>query len=281
MRLWTVLPLLAVLFALPAHGSLAAEWTIDKVQISPSGTEGYGQLHASLHQQPGHNKEINASTISNHLLSAFTFKDKLVLFGDAGRAQSVEIFRISTGDKVDWFICYDQWRVSANLIASTEFYHTLAAGTPVDVVLAYDLTKTPRENRLTQPPHIPPELSDQPTSVGIPIYPPENASSGSYRNRLADAHARFSVVGSSYLVSDARWLTFETIQFVDERRTGSAIVVVDLSHGLLHAKSSTTLVEAIPTSDVKIISVREVSPRKLQAELTIDGKPQTQLLDAP
>lgn len=120
-------------------------WRLDSANIELSSGAWNGQLHAKLSTILGPQVHTTISTpaVSSTIDQVYVSGDRLVVLGDAGRTQAVEIFDIPSGRKVDWFFCYSPKRISRSMIASTEFYPTMTADVPTDVLLIYNLLKSP------------------------------------------------------------------------------------------------------------------------------------------
>jgi len=116
---------------------------------------------------------------------SFVLGDKLAVMGRAGRTWSVVILDLAKGQEIDSFACALPQRLSTNRIAYVEWYpdHFVE---PREVVLIYDLTKSPMENRLpgVRAARIPAPITDISAAVGLPVYPEWNVRNRSYRNAV-------------------------------------------------------------------------------------------------
>ena len=116
---------------------------------------------------------------------SFVLGDKLAVMGKAGRTWSVAILDLAKRQEIDWFYCAVPQRLSTNWIAYVEWYpdHFVE---PREVVLIYDLTKSPIENRLpgVRAAGIPAPIMDISVAVGLPVYPEWNVRNRSYRNAV-------------------------------------------------------------------------------------------------
>jgi hypothetical protein len=108
--------------------------------------------------------------------------DRLAVLGQAGQAATVVIFDLSKGQELDWFYCILP-PVLDSRIAYMEFYPPHISGVLREVVLVYELAKSPADNRLlsSRDRASPTPITGVPTEVGIPIYPQWNVQNSSYR----------------------------------------------------------------------------------------------------
>lgn len=117
-----------------------------------------------------------------------------------------------------------------------EWYPEHGMRWPTDVVLIYDLDKSPSQNRLGSAtlPASPSSVDNTSVTAGFPVYPHANAVEGSYANAVPDAESSIRVLGAPYfLLLPSRWLVFVAAQGTDYPRSQNHLVVVDLSHGLV------------------------------------------------
>lgn len=212
-------------------------WKVDKVILTPE-SDVVGRLTVGLSRDDTAfeiTSEIRLSAVRDH----FVFRDRLVVIGDVGepgRASGVVIFDLADRKLLDWFVCWEPTRISESWIASVEWYPEHGERWPTDVVLVYDLDRSPVQNRVGKVtlPFAPPPITGAPVAVGIPVYPPANAIDGSYTNVAASAESATRVLGSPYfLLLPSRWLVFVAAQGRDYPSSQNHLVVVDLSHGLL------------------------------------------------
>jgi hypothetical protein len=187
--------------------------------------------------------EVSAGITLTSVDEYFVSGDKLAVMGEAGHAEEVVVFDLLTRREIDWFYCYYPARLSDEWIAYVEFYPSMGADVPTDVVLLYNLLKYPIDNRLTSvlTERIPtPETGPQPVRVGIPIYPPLNAAARSYTNHVRGSSAADEGVFAHTFVL----LPPKRVIFVVGLREGSPkvrnyLVVVDLSLGFANASYRT------------------------------------------
>jgi hypothetical protein len=178
---------------------------------------------------------------------AFVSGNRLVLFGDAVKPNVVEIFDLERKTSVDWFYCFQPRRISDGWIAYTEFFFSQAQGpgAATPVLLVYDLTKTPAENRLTSPPGLtfprPVDENNQlGVAVGFPVFPRVNASERSYRIVFETERAAQSFDASTITLLPSMKLVFRVVDNLPGMGTARSPIylgVVDLSGGLEDAPS--------------------------------------------
>jgi hypothetical protein len=219
------------------------KWKVTNVSLAPD-SERSSTLTAtvkdSIHPRA---VEVSASVTLTSVREYFVSGDKLAVMGEAGRAEEVVVFDLLSRREIDWFYCYYPARLSEQWIAYVEFYPSLGADMPIDVVLLYDLTKSPIDNRLTRMPteRIPaPETGPQPVRVGIPIYPPLNAAARSYTNHVrASSAADEGVFAHTFALLPPKRVIFVAAQGEGSPNVRNYLVVVDLSRGFANASYRT------------------------------------------
>jgi hypothetical protein len=215
-----------------------AAWKIEALDLKPDAENGEGQLSAIVIGQAGGERvELSARIPMERICESFVTGDKLVLLGAAHNPQAVVIFDIRQRKPIDWFLCYSPRRVSDQLIVFVEFYFAHeAGGEPTDVVLVYDLAKSPLENRLKKTPGmtLPPDRSDDAlVEVGVPVYPEWNARQRSYENIVTEPAAARHVLGQGgYVLVDASKLVFLASEGEEFPNVLNYLVVVNLTGGL-------------------------------------------------
>lgn len=269
--------LLFTLLMLAAVISVAASeqhWKINKTSLMPH-DEFFRKLIVNV-SEPSRLKEfeLTAKVVLTTVDSYSISGDKLVLLGQAGRSQAVVILDLKQGKEIDWFFCYEPQLVSRNWIAYVEFYPSHGSDYPTDVVMIYDLSKDPIENRMHATGHLamPPGRFDRPVQVGIPVYPEANASQGSYINAVRNEQEVKNVLGPPFFLMLANHrLLFLSYTGQDFSNYYNHLVVVDLSKGLLHPEITTV---EIPKDQlkkpgenpnfVKATGMKEVSPDEVR-----------------
>ncbi len=161
------------------------------------------------------------------LRSADVIGRVLAVFGEAGgTADVVTLLNIDSGELVDHFLCYwPQLSSEKRYIAYRKFYPRAAdPALTSDLVLLYNLQASAAANRAGMDGR----TSDE---IGIPIFPPENASAHSLRVWVEAPEERNRV----YPVSKFLWLKGDSdVLFVNKKGDGNWVVLVDLSGGLDH-----------------------------------------------
>ncbi len=161
--------------------SASPDRSVGKVMLSDQ--DGVSRhLDVTVTGKSGESTNVSARVPLTAVSEAFIQGNKLVVTGRAQNAFAVEIFDATTGEKLDWLYCSTPTRVSDQLLVYVESYPD---HTPYDyntVLLAYDLSRSPLDNRLTEEKKstIPAPEHDSPTRVGIPIFPEYNARRKSY-----------------------------------------------------------------------------------------------------
>lgn len=172
------------------------------------------------------------------------YSDKLALWGIAGNTEEVVIFDLKRKAEIDWFLCNGVKQVVPGKLVISEWQPNHLGGVLLeDVLMLYDLEKSPFANRLKIGPNtrFPLPLDEQDeamTDVGIPIYPQANADKGDYFQQPSKAEEPFQMVYLDTLVA----ISQERIVFVAQRETDARdavtwLEVLDLPHGVAKAKS--------------------------------------------
>jgi len=165
-------------------------------------------------------------------------------------AATVVIFDLTKGREADWFFCALP-RILDDRIVYVEWSPShLFSYTPRAVVLVYDLTKSPVDNRLPssrdQP--IPAPITGAPIEVGIPVYPEWNVRNASYRNVVENPDEEESIFPSSVVSLGNDRLAFVAHRGRDALSSQNFIVSVDLARGL---RAPVLKTYDIPTNEFK------------------------------
>jgi hypothetical protein len=129
--------------------SASSDRSVGKVMLSDQDGDSR-HLDVTVTGKSGVSTNISARVPLTAISDAFIQGNKLVVTGRAQNAFAVEIFDATTGEKLDWFYCSTPTRVSDQLLVYVESYPD---HTPYDfntVLLAYDLSRNPLDNRLTE-----------------------------------------------------------------------------------------------------------------------------------
>lgn len=211
-------------------------WSISNVSLVPKG-ENLRTFQANVKNKA----TSEVFTISNELTLTsideyFVFKDHLIVLGEAGHAQEVDIFDLPGRRRTDWFYCYYPQRISDSLLTYVEWSPSaIAGGEPFDVVLLYDLEMSPAENRPGADARlglIPAVDRSVPIRVGTPIFPEANARDRSYQNVVTEGGYAPLVVAHTFALVRARQLAFVCAEGVDAPHLRNYLVVVDLSSNI-------------------------------------------------
>lgn len=207
-------------------------WTVQKVTLAPGGTNVRALTAIVVKAGSTQPLEVSSNVPLSKIDQSFAAGDRLIVMGEAEKTDAVVIFDLLKRTKIDWFYCYEPRRVAENLIVGVEYYPAHIAGEPTDVVLLYDLQKSPIENRLgeTSGMEIPaPDLA-APVRVGIPIYPESNAISKSYINVVQNASEARHVLGPPYfLLLPSNQLVFLSSEGADMSSYRRRMAVVSLA----------------------------------------------------
>ena len=218
-----------------------ATWTVIRLNLAPA-TERSHTLTVTVKSDiSAREVELSTTVTLTSVSEYFVSGDKLVVMGEAGRAQEVVVLDLLARREADWFYCYYPQRVSEELILYVEFYPSMGAETPIDLVLLYDLAKSPTDNRLVRAPTeiIPAPITASPVQVGIPIYPQLNASGRSYTNYVRYGSVAERVLPHTFVLLPPKRIIFVAAQGEDFPRLHDYLVVVDFSRGFANATYGT------------------------------------------
>ena len=274
---WLVVVSYLLLATSPVH--CGAAWVISGLTLKPTG--GLTRtLTFEARKSGGPVVTIATEVRFDKINDAFVAGDNFAILGGAPEAQDVVVFSLTDGRKIDSFVCYGPQRISENWIASIEYYPRFTPGfTPTDVVLIYDLAKTPLENRLDRRGglHLPPGTFDNPIRVGIPVFPERNAQERSYVNLVSSDAEADRILGQPFflLLSGKRLLFLSNVGH-DATDFRTHLIMVDLSGGLMSKVTSEEI--RIPTEKLKRLGT---NPNLLQVTKMKEVSPSQVLLMVP
>ena len=253
MQLCETLVAAGLMFVSAGSAAPASSWRVGNVSLRID-SEQESTLTASVSDaSTGVPVKIEGKVRLTRVEQSFVVEDKLVVTGEAGRTWEVAIFDLAKRQEIDRFACALPQRISANWIAYVEWYPDhITYAEPREVVLIYDLTKSPVENRLPGVRFTPPSIPDTPTAVGLPVYPEWNVRNRSYRNMVENPSEGEAIMKTTW----AAWcvllprdrLVFAAARGPDFPRSWNFLVVVDMSRGLNNPVIATL---DIPKHDLK------------------------------
>lgn len=187
---------------------------------------------------------LSAKVDLSEIRDTALYGDKLMIVGIAGNTEEVVIFDLLRREEIDWFFCNGAKQVVPGKIVIVEWQPNHLGGTVLDdVLMLYDLSKTPFANRLkaTHNTHYPLPVDadgEGVTNVGVPIYPQDNANGGDYFQTPHEPGESFQMIYLDTMVA----LSQERVLFVVQRETDARdaitwLELLDLPHGLTKAKS--------------------------------------------
>lgn len=223
------------------------QWSVKRVGLQPESHNEIVRKFTGIISSPSHgNIELSSDVPLNKIGKYFIAGDKLALLGEAGNADAVVIFDLISREKIDWFYCYRPQQISPTGLAFIEFYPNHSPANFTDVVLLYDLLKTPKENRLgkAKDETIPAGNTDSPVEAGIPVYPETQAAEHSYSNVLPnDQTAQHVLTNLNFVLIDPDRLAFISVQGKEFPGSKSSLVLVDLSKGIMNPAIETLALE--------------------------------------
>jgi hypothetical protein len=214
---------------------LPSPWKVNKVTLVPHTEEWKQGFTASITEvKQGETFELSADVPLTRIDDYFISDTRMVAIGEAGRAAAVVIFNLKTREKIDWFYCYQPQRISETRIVYVEWYPSHGAGNPKDVILLYDLAKSPASNRLGSAVlmSIPAPEKASPVTVGIPIFPESNVLQRSYRNGSNDADNTEYSLAHTFLQMTPQRIVFVAAKGRDYSSMSDFLVIVDLLDGI-------------------------------------------------
>jgi len=180
------------------------------------------------------------SNLTTQVRKLDIYQDKLVVYGSVeSKASGLTVVDLQRGEELDFMLGYHPQRSSTGrYVIYRKFYPRFSPPeVQSDLVLIYDLARSPNENRLGgesspvglrvgSPEHL---LASE--RVGYPIYPLANVRDRSYQVWVEKPAQRHLVVGG-FLWGQQD----ERVLFVDRQEGKDSVVVVDLSGGLERPK---------------------------------------------
>ena len=169
--------------AVALRAKVRPRWSVESTTVKSAHKldTDYGSLTVKL-LDPTSGKKVTMSVLTpiDTVSDTAVFGDEVAVMGKAGRASAVVRLNITSRRLVDQFFCYGPRVVSSRWIVAVEFYFSSLAATATDVVILYDLSKSPALNRQGKGAS---RLGEkQPTGVGRPVFPEWNATHMSYDN---------------------------------------------------------------------------------------------------
>ena len=226
-------------------------WTVENVHLEPRTemVEGipFNIANLTLSITDAQHKTafpLSAKVVFSEVRDTFIYRDKLAIYGISDNTAAVVIFDLGRREEIDWFYCDGAKQVLPGKLVIAEWQPNHLGGVVLDAVLMlYDLSKTPTENRLkvAHDIHYPLPVEAQGeavTNAGMPIYPQDNANEGDYFQAPHEPGERFLLVymDTMVAVSTGR-IMFVAQQETDARDAVTWLEVLDLPHGLTKAKS--------------------------------------------
>ncbi len=184
-------------------------------------------------------RTVTVANITTGLTAAEILGDTLVLFGERrSRANTITLVDLDTTKSRDLILHYgSSLSPNHNYLVFRAFYPPYGMlENRSDVVMVYDLSKGPSENRL-------PGVGDSTAGrrVGLPVYPPENVDPPTYLVWVPEERQRHYVNRQAGFLwaKDA-----ESLFFIDRTRGQQLLVRVDLEGGLKRPRITTRPIDA-------------------------------------
>jgi hypothetical protein len=256
-------------------GEFESPWKVQKLSLIEV-KEGVRMLTATVEHTPDSKPvEFSDYVATQEIQDSFIWGDRLVLLGEAERASVVEIFDLKAKAKLDWFVCYEPRRVSENWIVYKRHYFTEAQGpvAPLEVLLVYDLARTPLENRMQAaanqriPAPVPMGRGDNVVEVGIPVYPENNARQRSYQMSFESQVPGRHISLHALRLLPSRKLVFVCAESWPGRGQLGArqyLTVVDLSRGLEGAPSASVELPKLGDDGAVIAAIEPEQPNAVR-----------------
>ncbi len=243
MKVYHIAALALVVLGNRLDGQLTANWKIAGISLTadtdathrlPDGTSPNNLTIVATNQATGSQLTISNCVRLTTVTDAFIRDTRIAVLGRAGRASAVVIFDITQRRLSDWFFCIQPRRVSDNWIVYVESYPShLYGANPQEVVLIYDLSRSPAKNRLPSAAKlpIPAPVLLSPTQVGTPIYPESNVREQSYTDIVPEESTPETVqTFLPFLMLSGQRLLFMATRGKDFPSSADYLIVVNLSH---------------------------------------------------
>lgn len=243
----------AILFSLAnvpgksANAQSPSMWIIEKPRLL---TQGEGKSALQVHIGKGNGSEtfdLSATTSLSSIETYTVYRDRLVVTGRAGNVNQVVIFDLGDKKELDTFYCYQPTHFGRNFIVYVEWSPNHTPEKVTDVVLVYDLDRSPNNNRIDNEPI---NFFRPGIEVGFPVYPDTSLVAHSYKNVVQSDNEVRHVIGlSPFIMLDPERLVFVSATGGGEFHTlFNYLVEVDLANGLKDAKIRTI---SIPKATLK------------------------------
>jgi len=223
-----------------ARAAATSQWKIERISLTPTG-EAAGRFTALVSRAATPETISLAADVPFIAVKEyFVAGDRLAVIGTGKNTDGVVVFDLVRQQEIDWFYCYQPQKAWNDSIVYIEWYPNHITERTTDVVLVYDLTKSPVANRLEKnaPQTFPPSRSAKPTRVGLPVYPDSNLKDQSYRNVVDNQdEVRLVLGGPGFLTMPKRRLVFVASEEPggDASSIQNSLVVIDLSKGITAA----------------------------------------------
>lgn len=210
-----------------------------------------------VHKPTGSESAVTMENMTTDIERVEIVNDRMLVVGDQN-LKDITLIDLKQGKEIDFFYGFGpQLSETRRYLLYQKFYHGRGMEpTQSDLLLLYDLTASPEENRVEKKykhsreksQHIgDPAYQVAAINVGRPIYPPENVTQQSYFVWVPAPEERHQIVPEGEYL----WLENDSkVVFVDKTGGEVWLVAVDLSHGLAQVQSKKKLIDVASLIDI-------------------------------
>lgn len=227
-----------------------ARYRVRLVSEAPAGAQYHTRTFGIYRKDVGREALVTTTNLIAKVEAVRIVGDRLLVFGSDQFAIGVAVVHLQRGQELDFIYCYwPELSSTGRYLIYTKFYPRGGmAEERSDLVLVYDLERSPEENRVDERIRAilragrnrahDPEYLAVVEDAGVPVYPPENAAKQSYFVWERIPELRHLVLGGRGSAARFLWRNQDTeVVFVDRHAEENWVVAVDLAGGAHQARS--------------------------------------------
>ena len=239
---------------------ISAENTTYKVSFINTKEVNSTQVFQVFNKLTDEESTIAIMNLTQNVQQVHLVNDQMIVIGEVkDKEDGVVIHDLISNKEVDFILCR-QPEISSDqqyLIYKKYYPSFLPKETQNDLLLVYDLSKLPQENRMNFV--LGSNLSN--TDVGYPIYPSMNVSKQSYSTYVGLPEKR------DYIASKLLWLEDQKIVFVSKFENENWLVSVDWTIGLNNVDVTKSIIDLESIVKLKKDDVNYFSKLKVEKKL--------------
>lgn len=279
----------AAVAACAADTRQQVRWKVESYrQESGADDKARSVIYVSVRDVVGNSSFVlRSETYATKIKEVTTVGQRLIVIGQNDRFDTAIIFALPEHSKIDDIVGYGIALLNERWLAYVEYYpnHVFDAF-PTDVVLLYDLSLTPDQNRAYDPQLIrDPWMAAQ--RSGLPVFPENNHERLSYENIEPVENATDLVIRNTFCLVGDRWLVFAASTdggYSEQRRY---LVEIDISKGprqavILKKEFPREVLETLqPGRNIEVTAITPAGPHGARVVLGGGERPSTVLVPVP